>query len=974
MLAQEVSEAPEENSVPKMLRGIPLGPTMIRWEFLAVAKEGEKFILEDEYGKVLADEIPKKLNDFSFFDEKNLLPNTSYFRRIRDKDGGASEFLGTFTLFPAPSELIIRSVGEKEASLGVDNRANIDFKIAALFDKIPGKAAPNVVLPDLMSLSMDRTSYLFRNVTSGVDGKWGIGAWESLTSLESGKDYQFSVKVRNALGVETPFSSIFSFSTLRPADLRLDVAVVSSFGEEKETRIFYPGDVIHYTVYIKNKSSVPADGVYFLSRIGEGYRGKLSLDHISLSDSRDQDSGDFSVTSKGAVFVKLGEFLGGVTKKIKFDYQIPPSSDFPAILDLSSGVGAKNMPYLIIASVSDRVGRILPNGEASDRGLSGLFSGRGIYQEVFLESPVTSLGGPGMILLSKKEALADQALIDLLVSSLDPLSLRVLNKKVFRGVLASQKEDRFAFEEEARVSLSVEDHAIESLSDSLAFSWLESQKKNEQTEPSMLSPLSIEGKVTFTDGELVMQGHASGQANVDISIVVNQKEAGKTVTSPVGSWEYSVSPLLLVRSSERGIVRFNVSVLAKRKSGQGEPIEKSLGSVDVDLSGLSVEEEPKILAFSAQELAVDPSLAEALGARVGRGIDVLYGATQAVVEQTAKVVRENESTFQTTLVVVAPVVSVASPALLSAIPTLPTYLFYFVSWFLSLLGIRKKNKSWGVVYDSITKDAVSLAIVRLFRIEQKESGMSALLVETQVTDQYGRYGFIPKLGEFYIEVQKPEYNYPSALVPKGLQSDDTYINLYHRQRILIQIEDASINFDIPIDPKEPAVGSRDWKNTLFEIRTGFGYLSRPLAYLGATISWVVVAVSFNILNVSIALIYLGLALFEWKRSRDKNKPWGIVFDSLSKNPISLANISIVDAQYGRTLKSRLTDYGGRFNFFPPPGFYRMLVSKEGYQFPSQFFYYKDGRKKMYFGEKFSVDKQQPIVNADVPLDGTEIKI
>ena len=72
---------------------------------------------------------------------------------------------------------------------------------------------------------------------------------------------------------------------------------------------------------------------------------------------------------------------------------------------------------------------------------------------------------------------------------------------------------------------------------------------------------------------------------------------------------------------------------------------------------------------------------------------------------------------------------------------------------------RKRKREWGVVYDSLTKQPIDLAMVRLF---DKETGK---LVETRVTDLQGRYIFIVEPEKmYYITVEKNNYTFPSKLL------------------------------------------------------------------------------------------------------------------------------------------------------------------------------------------------------------------
>jgi len=64
------------------------------------------------------------------------------------------------------------------------------------------------------------------------------------------------------------------------------------------------------------------------------------------------------------------------------------------------------------------------------------------------------------------------------------------------------------------------------------------------------------------------------------------------------------------------------------------------------------------------------------------------------------------------------------------------------------------------------------------------------------------------------------------------------------------------------------------------------------------------------------------------------KPWGVVYDANSGAPIPLAAIIMFNAQEKKLLRTRLTDYAGRFSFLAPAGTYILSVAKNGYAFPA----------------------------------------
>ena len=65
---------------------------------------------------------------------------------------------------------------------------------------------------------------------------------------------------------------------------------------------------------------------------------------------------------------------------------------------------------------------------------------------------------------------------------------------------------------------------------------------------------------------------------------------------------------------------------------------------------------------------------------------------------------------------------------------------------------KTKNRGrWGVVTDEVTKKPIPHAVVRLFSLPYHK------LVETQVSDQRGRYYFLVGKNKYYVTVTQPGY-------------------------------------------------------------------------------------------------------------------------------------------------------------------------------------------------------------------------
>jgi len=97
----------------------------------------------------------------------------------------------------------------------------------------------------------------------------------------------------------------------------------------------------------------------------------------------------------------------------------------------------------------------------------------------------------------------------------------------------------------------------------------------------------------------------------------------------------------------------------------------------------------------------------------------------------------------------------------------------------------------------------------------------------------------------------------------------------------------------------------------------------------------------------------------------KLNPWGKVFESGSKKPVSLAIIRLIRASDNRIMETKATDENGNFGFMVTNGDYKLTVSKDGFVFPSA------SDKTGYHGEIFQPSSN--LVNLNIALDSTSPK-
>lgn len=99
-------------------------------------------------------------------------------------------------------------------------------------------------------------------------------------------------------------------------------------------------------------------------------------------------------------------------------------------------------------------------------------------------------------------------------------------------------------------------------------------------------------------------------------------------------------------------------------------------------------------------------------------------------------------------------------------------------------------------------------------------------------------------------------------------------------------------------------------------------------------------------------------------------PWGVVYDSVTKQPLDPAYVVLRDLQ-GQDIGSAVTDLDGRYGFLVPPGSYHLVANKTNYAFPSKKLAGKmqdETYDNLYFGGPLDITKAGEVITKNVPLD------
>ena len=151
---------------------------------------------------------------------------------------------------------------------------------------------------------------------------------------------------------------------------------------------------------------------------------------------------------------------------------------------------------------------------------------------------------------------------------------------------------------------------------------------------------------------------------------------------------------------------------------------------------------------------------------------------------------------------------------------------------------------------------------------------------------------------------------------------------------------------------------------------------RWLTWAGLSLPVASAVVSFIVSNPIVLKDLPLLAMQLWNALlialgwKERKKPWGVVYDSVTKRPIDPAYVVLMDMN-GNEVATAITDINGRYGFAVDPGTYRIVANKSNYQFPSTKLAGKssDGLyDELYFGGEVVISKEGEIITKNIPLD------
>lgn len=232
---------------------------------------------------------------------------------------------------------------------------------------------------------------------------------------------------------------------------------------------------------------------------------------------------------------------------------------------------------------------------------------------------------------------------------------------------------------------------------------------------------------------------------------------------------------------------------------------------------------------------------------------------------------------------------------------------YLLVRFIPPLWRRRRYRIWGRVYDAESLKPVPLATVRVYEANRPR------LVETVTTDREGNFGLEKRSGQYRLQVQKDNYQFPSGLIA----------NDYHGALVTFRKE-PSDRFAIPIDPIHQRL--RAQLQVLAVTQDLVTSTRRPLLVIGMLLALLglfsdhSIFTGLMVFSYSLVWVELGLERLVSRRLT------GRVLDHQGQT-LSMAILRFFNQASGRLVATAVTNRLGGFSVRLPLGYYRVRMTQ-----------------------------------------------
>ena len=171
-----------------------------------------------------------------------------------------------------------------------------------------------------------------------------------------------------------------------------------------------------------------------------------------------------------------------------------------------------------------------------------------------------------------------------------------------------------------------------------------------------------------------------------------------------------------------------------------------------------------------------------------------------------------------------------------------------------------------------------------------------------------------------------------------------------------------------INPDNPGIGQ-----TISHISQFIGNLPEVVTIPIVAVGVVAPSLLLNFLQPGLiagALIRLWNLIPILMGYRRKKRPWGTVYDSVTKQPLDPVYVKLLD-QNGQERGTSITDLDGRYGFLAEAGTYTLSANKDNYIFPSTKLSGKSEDElyhNLYFGGPVELAEKEGVIYKNIPMD------
>lgn len=226
--------------------------------------------------------------------------------------------------------------------------------------------------------------------------------------------------------------------------------------------------------------------------------------------------------------------------------------------------------------------------------------------------------------------------------------------------------------------------------------------------------------------------------------------------------------------------------------------------------------------------------------------------------------------------------------------------------FWEVVGLKRRRRVWGTVYDATTKRGVAHAKVELM-------DASGRVLETRYADQDGRYGFLVQpAGTSTTSIQVrirsllAGYQFPSKTIGATPVDYIVYDHIYGGELLTIG-SDSFVSANIPMDPVRVSVRSA-WFAWLPAGRL-FTMVLNVLFWIGVVAAPIAYWYQPTTLNLVILVVFVLVNIF--RMLGQLPRAFGIVSDAMTGKPVPYALVLLNDRS-GARVTFNVSDALGRY--------------------------------------------------------------